>query len=411
MSVASVSLAVIGAGVAACALTARLRRLGWQGSIALVEAGRGVGGRSASRRSRHDPSWCLDHGAPFLTLPEGWSADLLEPLLAAGHLSDWPEASRPLGLLDGDGDCRPGRGSLAGEGRLLHGTPAMETLCLGLLALAEAAARPGEPAAGASPPMRLQGVRITGLAPQGDGHWLLCDRDGVPVLRSRWLVLSGTLLAHPRCLPLLDVAEVPLRLAARRLEDPRLEHLLAAVAAQRHDPRLALLCPLEVSQASLWQSLPFAHLELTPMARARWGLERIVLQPQPHGRLGVVAHGRPWELAAAHDPALVAALAQPQADEQRRLVAALSRGLLGCLAAWIPPAALPTPDPLQLMRWGGAFPLAPGLDPETMVCPSSRVALCGDGIAGPGFGRIAGAWQSGEWLAARLLPELPSTGS
>ena len=62
------------------------------------------------------------------------------------------------------------------------------------------------------------------------------------------------------------------------------------------------------------------------------------------------------------------------------------------------------------MRWGGAFPLAPGLDREAMVCPASQVALCGDAIAGPGFGRILGAWHSGEWLAERLLTELAGPG-
>lgn len=66
---------------------------------------------------------------------------------------------------------------------------------------------------------------------------------------------------------------------------------------------------------------------------------------------------------------------------------------------------MPPATACQLMRWGGAFPLAPGLDAEAMLCPASRVALCGDAITGPGFGRISGAWRSGEWLAARLLEE------
>jgi predicted NAD/FAD-dependent oxidoreductase len=35
---------------------ASLEKLGYQGRVALVEAGRGPGGRTASRRSRTDPS-------------------------------------------------------------------------------------------------------------------------------------------------------------------------------------------------------------------------------------------------------------------------------------------------------------------------------------------------------------------
>ena len=61
-------LIVIGAGLSGCALVARLRQLGWEGQIALVEAGRGPGGRSASRRRRDRTAWRLDHGAPGLSL-------------------------------------------------------------------------------------------------------------------------------------------------------------------------------------------------------------------------------------------------------------------------------------------------------------------------------------------------------
>jgi predicted NAD/FAD-dependent oxidoreductase len=93
------------------------------------------------------------------------------------------------------------------------------------------------------------------------------------------------------------------------------------------------------------------------------------------------------------------------------LITSLSEALWSVLAAVLP-AGIPIP-PLrqgqlrqgQLMRWGAAFPSGPGLEAEAMVCPVSRVALCGDAIAGPGFARIEGALRSGEWLAERLLQE------
>ncbi|MGB1623037.1 MAG: NAD(P)-binding protein, partial [Synechococcus sp.] len=64
----TVDLVVIGAGLSGCALAGRLRQLGWSGSMVLVEAGRGPGGRCATRRRRDDPTWRLDHGAPGLNL-------------------------------------------------------------------------------------------------------------------------------------------------------------------------------------------------------------------------------------------------------------------------------------------------------------------------------------------------------
>ena len=47
-----VDLAVIGAGLAGTGLAASLRQRGYDGTILLLEAGRGPGGRAASRRRR-----------------------------------------------------------------------------------------------------------------------------------------------------------------------------------------------------------------------------------------------------------------------------------------------------------------------------------------------------------------------
>ncbi|MEB3270387.1 MAG: NAD(P)-binding protein [Synechococcus sp.] len=406
MSAATVNLAVIGAGVSACALTARLRQLGWRGSITLVEAGRGVGGRAASRRFRHDPSLQLDHGAPLLTLPDDGAPALLPPLLASGQLRPWPWQRSPLGCIEASGAWLPGPGALASEGRLLRGWPAMENLALGLLDLALAAAGPAGTAAGAPPPQRLHGVRITGLVQGPDGLWQLIDNHGSLRLQAHWLVLSGTLLAHPRCLALLGLEEVPLQRAGRELADPALERLLAAVAHLRYDPRLALLAVLEGAQAALWRQLPFAHLEFTAAAQRRWGLERILLQPQSGDRLGLVVQAP----AARFQPAPDGHGRGIEAGEEERLIAGLRAALADCLSSGLDPRALPAAQQCQLMRWGGAFPLAPGLEAAEMICPASRLALCGDAIAGPGFARLSGAWWSGEWLAEQLHAQLPRAG-
>ena len=57
------------------------------------------------------------------------------------------------------------------------------------------------------------------------------------------------------------------------------------------------------------------------------------------------------------------------------------------------------------MRWGAAFPLAPGLPAELIFCAKSRLGFCGDFLAGVGFGRIEGALRSGENLARQLCSQ------
>lgn len=404
------SLAIIGAGVSGCALAARLRGLGWRGAITLLEAGQGAGGRAASRRSRRQPGWSLDHGAPFLTLTAADPPELLAPLLATGRLRPWPSpagtgAPAPLRRLEHDGSLGDAAGVFAASGNLYRGWPAMADLAEGLLELAEAARSPGGAAEGAPPLQRRHGVRIEALA-WCDGQWQLRDGSGHLQAQADWLVLSGTLLAHPRCLALLGLAEIPLQAVQRQLADPAVDRVLAAVAGLRYDPRLALLLRLEGAAATTWLALPFRHLELSEAARARWGLERLTLQIGPQGSCGVVAQARPADLVRCGLPNAEPPAGTAAEDWERQEIVALSEALLACLAAWISPDDLPPHEQRQRMRWGGAFPLAPGLDPEAMVCEASRLALCGDAIEGPGFGRVEGAWRSGEWLAQRLLPVL-----
>ena len=95
---AEVDLAVIGAGLAGCSLIGRLQQLGSDLNIALIEAGRGPGGRTATRRRRDQSGWLLNHGAPGFNLsesmPEGMDSLRLNP--GAPWLSSQPRWSRLL---------------------------------------------------------------------------------------------------------------------------------------------------------------------------------------------------------------------------------------------------------------------------------------------------------------------------
>ena len=392
------SIALLGAGVAGTALAAQLRRKGCRAPIRLFEAGRGPGGRAATRRTRRDPAWRLDHGAPLLSLSGAEPPALLEPLLAGGWLEAWPSDATLLHL-DGDGRLRPsGPAEPFHRGALYRGRAGMDHLAAGLLALAEAEA-----------PLEAHfGVQVAGLECRPEG-WQLFDAEGRWLAQAEWLVLSGSLLAHPRGPALLGWPEIPLRRAAAPLADPELEAALAAIAALDLEARSNLLLMIPAAEAAPWLALPFRDLVFSLAAQHRWGLRRLSLQPLADGRCGVVAHSSAV-FAAQH---LGVSGGTPAAAA---VIDKLSEALMGVLAVISGSAAQPWPQPplpeRQLMRWGAALPQPPGLDPKAMLCPASRVAFCGDAVAGEGFGRIEGAWRSGEALAgvlAGLLSEDPST--
>ncbi|MCP9932665.1 NAD(P)-binding protein [Cyanobium sp. Candia 9D4] len=382
------SLAVIGAGVAGCALAAGLRRGGWAGSIVLWEAGRGPGGRAATRRSRHDPGWHIDHGAPLFNLSEGPEPELVEPLLAGGWIEPWRE---PAALLDAEGALGPADGDPLLSGRLYRGRRGMDDLGRGLLALAEApAVVPAVvPAAPGSLSCRY-GTLIHHLEVRPGGGWRLADATGAVQGEADWLVLSGTLLAHPRARERFGWPQVPLQSAAQGLGDAELEAALAAIASMEMEARTNLMLTIEPTAAARWLVMPFRLLGLNGPAQRRWGLRRLSIQPLADGRCAVVAHG---------------VLAEP---DDAAAITALERAVTGALAPWLGDGAgaaetLVGVERRQLMRWGAAFPKGPGLPSAATVCRRSRVAFCGDFIAGPGFGRIEGALRSAQALAGRLL--------
>ncbi|WP_323356388.1 NAD(P)-binding protein [Cyanobium gracile] len=368
---------MIGAGVAGCALAAGLRRGGWDGPIDLWEAGRGPGGRAATRRSRQDAAWRLDHGAPLLNLLEGPEPELVAPLRSGDWIVPWRE---PAAELQADGTLGPAEADPLLRGALYRGRLGMDDLCRGLLALAQAQGPPPSPTG-------HYGTLVRHLEARPDGGWRLIEATGTVLGEADWLVLSGTLLAHPRAMERFGWSEVPLQRAAEGLGDGALETALAALASMGMQSRTNLMLTIEPTAATRWLALPFRLLGFDGPAQQRWGLRRLAIQPLADGRCGVVAHS----------------VTDAVVD-----IAALEGAVASALVPWLGERpvggdALEGVVQRQLMHWGAAFPVAPGLSPTAMLCPASRVAFCGDFIAGQGFGRIEGALRSAQALAAQLL--------
>ncbi|WP_311134056.1 MULTISPECIES: NAD(P)-binding protein [Synechococcaceae] len=362
-------MAVIGAGVSGCALASGLRHNGFDGEISLWEAGRGPGGRCATRRSRVDPSWRLDHGAPLFNISGLEPLPLLETLETGGWIEPW---TGTIGRLDSQGNFQLKVSAPLTEGFLYRGCGGSDGLCRGLLATARGLID------------SHYGVLVRRLERTADGQWQLFGALGEQLAVVNWLLLSGTLLAHPRSVAVMGWSDIPLRQAADA--DPALGQALEAIATLSYVPRSNLLLRFEAEAALAWRALPFQLLQFADSPQRHWGWQRLSIQPLPDGRCGVVLHTD----ATVSD-------GQDQAWIQQQY-----HRLMETLAIWLGPAPLPAAD-RSLMRWRAAFPLPPGLDIATMLCPSSQIAFCGDGVAGPGQGRVEGALRSGLALCEQLL--------
>jgi predicted NAD/FAD-dependent oxidoreductase len=387
-----VDLAIVGAGVGGCALAAQLRRLGWSGTLRLLEIGRGPGGRAATRRSRNDPGLRIDHGAPLFNLRDSGHPPpaLLNPLLAGGWIESWPGA---VGCIDGEGRIGAAIHDGFSDGSLYRGRGGMEQLGHGLLRLA------------GSPELWCNSL-VRQLQPLPAGGWRLLGATGEALLCCRWLVLSGSLLAHPRCQAVFGWSQVPLQTAAAELNDPALQQACDALAQLDSNASSNLLLALPAEVAAAWQGQPFQLLQFSPEAQDRWGLRRVSIQPLGDGRCAVVAESsaafarRAIGIYGSRSSAAQQLGARPDPVAEQAVLDGLDQALQEALGLSTAGADR------QLMRWGAAFPQPPGLPAALSLCAGSRIGFCGDYLAGPGFGRIEGALRSAEALAADLLHRL-----
>ena len=372
-----VDLIVVGAGLSGCALVCRLRQLGWGGTIALVEAGRGPGGRTATRRRRDRPDWRLDHGAPGFQLTDPLLPELeplLKPLQSSGTLVHDQDAVISLNV---EGRRIANGVKALPEGGWWRGSPCMAALCEQML-----------DQAGPAQLEKHWQRRVRWLS-RDQGQWSLSDQENNWQLQGSRLVLSGNLLAHPRSLAMLEWRDVPLRSAVPIGMDPSLDQALEHLAECRADVRWNLMLDLPLEGAGLPR-----QIWLDQDAQQRWGVERLVLQPQNDGRTGLVVHG-------LHDGSSITPASQPQllAAQEERLKAALQEMLVTLPALQ---NACDQASSLGVMRWGAAQPLDHPLPLDLQWCAESAVGFCGDYLEGNGFGRAQGALESGVRLAERL---------
>jgi renalase len=188
---------IVGAGMAGLTAASELQQRGQQ--VLVVDKGRGVGGRLASRRI--GPA-TFDHGAQFMTARDPRFAAAIDHWRAEGVVEEWYRRSA-----GGSGDHPRWRGN-----------PAMT-------AIPKYLAR--------DLPLRL-GTRVVAVRRDGAG-WVAALEGGESILTSA-VVLTPP---RPQALALLDAGDVDLPPATRaRLESLEYERCLAVMAVLAGPSRL-----------------------------------------------------------------------------------------------------------------------------------------------------------------------------
>jgi len=193
----AVDVLVIGAGMAGLSAAAALQKAGRKPLV--IDKGRGVGGRMATRRIA---TATFDHGAQFVTARDPRFEEVLKNACVAGAAAEW---------------CRGFSATADGHVRW-RGKPGMSSLAKHLAVGLE----------------MVQEKQVTSLRPMAE-HWSITMADG-----ERWSADAVILTAPvPQSLVLLDAGSVVLEPALKqRLAAIDYERCLAVVAVLHGPSRL-----------------------------------------------------------------------------------------------------------------------------------------------------------------------------
>ena len=89
-------LLIIGGGISACVFASKYLQNNITKKIALIEIGRGLGGRSSTRISKKFKGWKLNHGAPNLNICNSTNNSLLQSYICLL----WKKISHSLAIFE-----------------------------------------------------------------------------------------------------------------------------------------------------------------------------------------------------------------------------------------------------------------------------------------------------------------------
>jgi len=395
MAQPAIRVLVVGGGVAACSFSRRILAKAAEAAAAaptapavtvhVLEMGRGLGGRAATRRSRDIPSLRINHGSAYVEASTSEGIALMEELRDEGALVRWEWADGLAGVLTSAGDY-------VAEGEPAEGSPLrrytprggdMSTLC-------EALARGS--GNGSAPTAEFTFGKLARAFERGEGGgWLAKDGDGNTLGGADefdWLVVTGSGLCHSRWTAAFGGLP-PLTAAA---DTDELKSAVAAIdGGMKAVPVTAALMAFEGESARAWASLPFRKLEI----EADPILSRVSVQPSSESGDGdgaltaVVLHSTADFASGASDvfgstsTAARVGGAGTNAEREQAILAEMMAALKRRLCPrWLPTSAFENAlyGP-AVHRWGNAFSEGELLPSNLAVLPSSRVAFAGDYVA------------------------------
>ena len=375
-------LLIIGGGISACVFASKYLKNNITKKIALIEIGRGLGGRSSTRISKRHKGWKLNHGSPNFNI-----SNSKNNLILKSYINELLE-NKYIKIDDSEL-------FFLNEDSNLENTKKSEFSCggnyLSLDSMSELSKKIIES-------NNLKGkidfffeTLILDLK-FNDKEWVLTSKNG-NIFKSQYVVCSTNLLLHKRSLKILNINQIPLRKAIPINFDKKIDLLLNFLEEQTFIPRLTFLIYTNENYSYKdFYCKKQRYFYLNKNLEKKYRFERIIFQLQDNNKLGIVLHTKNIEFINSYINA------KHEEVFKKKIITNFNKlfednTLINTLTF---------DEKISIMKWRASQPSGLAIPLSLQFSRKYRIGFCGDWFEGDGFGRIEGSILSALILEKKI---------
>ena len=375
-------IAIIGGGISSCVFASSHISNGFTGKIAIIEAGRQLGGRASTRNSLINKGWQLNHGSPNLNicnrknnqLLKKFILELLKADIIISDKSDFIELSEnPIS------DSKIKNQFL--EGYNFAPKSSMANLSKDIISLNN---------------LNDQidfyfGTLINNLVFKNN-YWLLTGKNG-DTYKSKFLVCSSNLLLHKRSIDIFKTNQIPLRKAITTNLDRKIDSIISELKKQDYIQRLTFLIYTNSNYTFKDKyDEKCRYFFLNKSLQDKYKFERIIFQKQNNNRIGIVIHTKNIDLISEYN------INKNENEFKENCILKFNTifDRNSCINKLI------DIKHFSIMKWRASQPNGKCISEDLQVCEKFNIGFCGDWIESEGFGRIEGAILSALKLSKKI---------
>ena len=361
-------LLIIGGGISGCIFASKFLQNNITKKIGLIEAGRGLGGRSSTRISKRFKGWKLDHGAPNLNICNSKNNVLLK-----NYVDELLE-NKFIKLDDSDI-------IYLDKESILENNKKNEFSCgvnyISFFCMSQLSKRIIEYNNSREKIDFYFETLIVDLN-FNNNEWILIAKNGNK-FKCKYLICTTNLLLHKRSLKILDINQIPLRKAIPKNKDKKIDMLMNFLDKQTFIPRLTFL--IYTNQNYSYKDHYYKknrYFYLSKNLENKYKFERVIFQLRDNNKLGIVVHTKNIDFINfyinSNDEDLFKDKIFSNFNELFEGNSFVNQLTLN--------------EKISIMKWRASQPSGCAVPRSLQINRKYRIGFCGDWFAGEGFGRI-----------------------